>query len=146
MLQNRALKSALNKEKRYNTKALHIEAKLEKLHERRQQHLLQHMFQISRSKGFGGWKKRGTSIVTRMGKKKLMKIKKPNTEKFKNSISYLGPKAWNGLPLDIQKIEDPTDFKNKVDRYRRDKKGEKRRLEMGKDKIAAKRREANDLT
>ena len=127
ILQNRALKCALGRDKRYNTKMLHKEAKIEKLKTRRQQHLTNHMFQISKQVGFKGWKPRKTNIVTRLNKKKLMKVKKPNTTKYRNSIAFLGPKTWNNLPLDLQKIESYTEFKNKVIQYQKEKNKKKER-------------------
>ena len=48
-------KCALNKEKRYNTKALHKEAKLLKLAHRTELHLL-HYYRLLRLTNFNGWK------------------------------------------------------------------------------------------
>ena len=73
-LQNKALKCALDKEKRYNTTALNKEAKLDKLRFRRKFHMLQHMYRVSQLPSFSGW--RANALVhTRRSKKKLMKIK-----------------------------------------------------------------------
>ena len=110
VLQNKALKCALGKEKRYNTIMLHREAKLLKLHTRRKIHLIQHMFQQSRKSGFKGWKTR-TGMNTRSSTKNLMKLIKPNTTKFQNSITYRGPHLWNTLPADLQSMDKPILFK-----------------------------------
>ena len=37
-------------------------------------------------------------VQTRSSTKKLMKVKRPYTEKFKRSLAYIGPKKWNALP------------------------------------------------
>ena len=86
-LQNRALKCALGRDKRYNTNALHKEAKLLRLKHRRKIHLLEHYFRLSRLPNFRDWKKR-PKISTRSSKKKLMTIKKPNLAKYQNSVFY----------------------------------------------------------
>ena len=46
-LQNRALKCALNRDKRYSTKLLHSEARILKLNLRRKKHILLQMYQCS---------------------------------------------------------------------------------------------------
>ena len=112
-LQNKALKCALDKEKRYNTNKLHKEAKLQKLKHRRKLHLLQHMYQVAHMPTFSGWKRRAL-IRTRSSNKKLLKIKKPNLAKFQNSITYTGPKTWNSLPTEIQKSGNYTHFKHNI--------------------------------
>ena len=109
-LQNKALKCALKKDKKYNTKVLHAEANIDLLRVRRTRHTLQHIFQISQADNFTGWKARA-SIVTGTNKKKLMTLKKTNTKKFQRSITYRGPKLWNNLPLEIQKADSSTQFK-----------------------------------
>ena len=109
-LQNKALKCALKKDNRYNTANLHAEANIERLKVRRDRHTLHHIFQISQSSNFKGWKGRA-SIVTRSNKKKLMILKKPRTIKYQRSITYRGPKLWNSLPLTIQKAKSSAQFK-----------------------------------
>ena len=113
-LQNKAFKCALEKDRRYSTKQVHIEAKLLNLKTRRKLHILQHMFRISRRQNFKGWKKRHTNVVTRQNNKKLMIIKKPNTTAYQNSLAYQGPKLWNSLTLYIQDTPDMATFKNKT--------------------------------
>ena len=111
ILQNKALKCALKKDKKYNTKGLHTEAGIDTLKTRRNRHILQHIFQISQTDSFRGWKARA-SIATRSSKKKLMILKKPRTDKFQRSITYRGPKLWNQLPLKIQNADTSTQFKS----------------------------------
>ena len=49
--------------------------------------------------------------VTRSYKKKLLKVKRPRTEKFKKSLAYLGWKKWNALPLDLHQAADRWEYK-----------------------------------
>ena len=95
---------------RSDTTELHLEAKLKMLKHRRREHTLLHIFQISRSSAFKCWKRR-TCINTRNDKKKLMIVKKPNSTKFQNSITYLGPKHCNSLPLELQQSDSHLLFK-----------------------------------
>ena len=112
-LQNKALKCALGKDKRYNTNTLHKEAKLLKVKHRRKIHLLEHYFRLSRLPNFKDWKKK-PKISTRSSKKRLMAINKPNTTKYQNSIFYKGPKAWNALPSELQHADNLNAFKPKL--------------------------------
>ena len=112
-LQNKALKCALGRDKRYNTRKLHAEAKILPLARRRKLHLLYHVYQISHMPSFHGWKRRPTRNL-RSSKKKLLKIKKPNIVKFQKSIAYQGPRTWNALPKDIQNTEFLAQFKQRA--------------------------------
>ena len=58
--------------------------------------------------------KRTEGANTRSQSKVLFKVKKPNTEKYKASLSYRGPKKWNNLPESIQKSENKYVFKTKL--------------------------------
>ena len=49
---------------------------------------------------------------TRSHQKKLLKMKKTCTERFKKSLSYQGPRKWNRLPVAIQLCPSKTEFKN----------------------------------
>ena len=113
-LQNKALKCARGKDKRYDTQLLHKEASIATLRDRRKLHLLQHMYQISTHKNFLGWRRRTSTIVTRQNKKKLMKVAKPNSTRYHKSTAYQGPLLWNTLPLEIQKAESYPVFKSKL--------------------------------
>ena len=110
VVQNKALRCTLNHDPRSDTTELHLEAKLKMLKHRRREHTLLHMFQISRSSAFKCWKRR-TCINTLNDKKKLMIVKKPNSTKFQNSITYLGPKHCNSLPLELQQSDSHLLFK-----------------------------------
>ena len=73
VLQNKALRCALSKEKLYSTTSLHREAKILKLKQRRHVHVLLHMHQLAHMPGFKLWKKyQSTGVRTRSSKKKLI--------------------------------------------------------------------------
>ena len=113
ILQNKALRCALVKENRFSTKELHKEAQLDPLKLRRRRHLLLHMYQFSKLKGFCNWKTKGR-ITTRNNSKKLMIVKKPNSTKYQKSITYLGPKTWNNMPKSLHEVENYATFKSKL--------------------------------
>ena len=50
-------------------------------------------------------------IKTRSSNNKLLKIKRPLTEKFKKSLAYLGPRKWNKLPEAFQHVEQKSSYK-----------------------------------
>ena len=116
MLQNKGLRCALVKDKDTSTDDLHTEAKLLKLKYRREQHLLNFMYDMS-EKESNIKKKCLEGVATRSSSKKLLKTKRPRTEKFKRSLSYYGPKKWNALPNDIQLAATRSEFKNKCQAY-----------------------------
>ena len=113
VLQNKGLRCALNKGLETSTKDLHAEAKLLKLKFRREQHILNYMFDQAVNPKL--LKSKPTySIRTRSSFKKLMRIKRPNTEKFKKSLAYQGPKKWNALPESYHHIPDKNSYKTLI--------------------------------
>ena len=90
ILQNKGLRCALNKDKDVSTDELHSDVNLLKLRYRREQHLLNFMFDASQCES-NMQSVRTTGVKTRSAGKKLMKIKRPRTEKFKKSLAYCGP-------------------------------------------------------
>ena len=80
-LQNKGLKMALGKDRKFNTKQVHSEAKLQKLAWRRK-HLGQLMFHATKQTSFHNWGKSRHAMKTRSSEKKLIKAKKPKTENF----------------------------------------------------------------
>ena len=86
-LQNKGLRCALNKRIETSRACLHAEAGLLRLNFRREQHLLNFMYDWSQNPKFLS-KKHSEAMQTRSHTKKLLKIKKPNTEKFKKSLAY----------------------------------------------------------
>ena len=100
-LQNKGLRCALNKGLEISSDDLHEEAKLYKLKFRREQHTLNLMFDWALDPGKLKTK-RIKGLATRSSSKKLLRLKKPRTEKFRNCLTYLGPKKWNSLPVNMQ--------------------------------------------
>ena len=47
----------------------------------------------------------------------LLKIPKINSKKCEQTISFAGPKIWNGLPLEIRSCTTVQTFKNKLKTY-----------------------------
>ena len=113
VLQNKGLRCALNKDTDTSIKELHAKANLSQLKHRRGVHLLTHMYdQAKHEKNLKVRKKGG--VETRSQNKRLLKIKKPSTERFKKSLTYRGPKRWNALPSDMHQIITRGQFNNRV--------------------------------
>ena len=113
VLQNKGLRCALNKDLETGTDELHAMAGLTKLKFRRELHLMNFMFDQAQNQD----KLKSSlsyTIRTRSCNKKLMKVKRPYTEKFKKSLAYRGPKLWNALPESIQHAKSKTTFKTCV--------------------------------
>ena len=94
-----------------STKDLHIEAELLPLKYRREEHLLNYMFDQAQNQSLA---KPKTQISTRSQMKKILKIKRPYTEKFKKSLAYIGPKKWNSLPVEFHSPLTKSSFKTMV--------------------------------
>ena len=115
VLQNKALRCALSKEKLYPTNDLHMKARLLKLKDRRHMHVLLHMFQLAQMPNFKLWKMhQANGVRTRSSKKKLITSRRPSNEKYKRSITYQGPKLWNSLPSQVQKLDSYYEFKGSI--------------------------------
>ena len=126
VLQNKALRCALAKDKYTKSDDLHKEGKILKLKNRRHIHILLHMFQLAQMPDFKLWKAhQPTGVRTRSSKKKLISLRKPKNEKYKKSITYQGPKLWNALPGHLQKIESYHEFKTQVKKLFPSKRSEK---------------------
>ena len=82
VLQDKGLRCALNKDKDTSTDEMHNEVRLLQLKYRREQHLLNFMFDMSRFKD-NMQNPNVDGVRTRSAKKYLMKIKRLRTEKFK---------------------------------------------------------------
>ena len=113
VLQNKGLRCALNLDRNTSTEELHKEAGLMKLKFRREQHLLNYMFDQAMVESNLRTRKR-VGVTTRSSKKNLLKTKRPKTDKFKKSLTYCGPKKWNLLPESIQFCSTQEEFKNKI--------------------------------
>ena len=110
ILQNKALRVALQVDKYYDTDLLHTEAKLSKLKQRRKFHLLLQIYD-QRNLKFGKGEEYPHGIRTRSKKKNNFYLRKPNTEKYKKCASYVGRKNWNALPGKLQKLNLKPQFK-----------------------------------
>ena len=81
-------------------KELHQEANILPLKYRREQHILNHMY--DQAQNLDSLRLRPASTIrTRLHKKRMLKLKRPYTEKFKKSLAYAGPKRWNSLPIEF---------------------------------------------
>ena len=102
ILQNKELRCALREDNLCDTDELHAEGNILKLRFRREQHLLNFMY--DQSKIPGNLKAARTEgVQTRASSKVTLKVRKPLTERYKKSLAYLGPKKWNALPEHLQK-------------------------------------------
>ena len=115
VLQNKGLRSALQKDRFTSTVDLHAAAKIGKLNDRRGQHVLSYMFDMAQTRG--NLKTiRESGVKTRSQNKKLVKIRKPITEKFKKSLTYRGPKRWNDLPESFHHLNSRSLFNDRIKR------------------------------
>ena len=114
VLQNKGLRCALNKGIESSTDELHAEARLLKLRFRREQHVLNFMFDKS-TDPLNLKARLENMVVTRSQQKKQLRIKKPNTEKFKKSLTYRGPKKWNALPKEMHYLSEKVLYKKSVE-------------------------------
>ena len=97
ILQNKGLRCALNKGIESSNNDIHYEALLHKLKYRREQHVLNYMYDLSLDDKLLKLRpKEGVQVCSQ--NKRLMNLKRPNTERFKRSLAYTGPTKWNALP------------------------------------------------
>ena len=88
ILQNKGLRCALSKSKDFSSDEIHNKAGLLRLKDRRDQHLLNSMYDWSKDPR--KLKVKTTvGVSTRSSDKKLLKIKKPRTEKYKKCLLRL---------------------------------------------------------
>ena len=113
VLQNKGLRCALNKDCDMSIIDLHREAKLLKLKYRREQHVLNYMYDVAQDKRNH---KAGSnlSVKTRSSNKLTLKIKRPHTEKFKKSFVYKGLKKWNSLSEEFHRAPSKSQYKSMV--------------------------------
>ena len=114
VLQNRGLHCALNKAKDEFTSIddLHSEAHLSKLAIRRDEHMLNLMFDLAQDPV--QVKATHLGVSTRSQNKRLLKVKRPKTEKFKKSLTYRGPTKWNNLPARLHDLPTKNLFKLRI--------------------------------
>ena len=111
ILQNKGLRCAL-REQDTSINKLHRKVQLQRLKYRRDQHLLSYMYDVATDDK--QHKPKTCSIKTRSHNKKLLKICRPKTEKFKNSLAYRGPKKWNSLPEQYHHVTTRQQFNCKI--------------------------------
>ena len=99
---------------------LYAEASLLRVKFRREQHLLKFMFDQAQNPNLLR-KKSSYAIRTQSSNNKLLKTKRPHTEKYKKSLAYLGPKKWNKLPEAFHHAEYKCSYKLLVSNMVRDK-------------------------
>ena len=120
VLQNKCLRCALNKGIETSSEELHEEASLLKLKYRREEHILNFMYDwsldVKKLKA-----KRVEGVNTRSSSKKLLRTKKPITERFKRSLSYFGPRKWNALSSELQLAPNKGNFKSLIRNWVRGK-------------------------
>ena len=115
-LQNKGLRCALNRGTETSTVDLHEEANLLMLKFRREQHTLNYMYDASLDPAMQK-SKRIIGVKTRSQNKRLVKTKRPKTEKFRKSVTYLGPKRWNNLPETFHQIKSKDSYKVQVEKW-----------------------------
>lgn len=109
-LQNKSLKKALGRHIRYNTNDLHKEAGLATWEVQARIALSRLIFKYKYNEDYIDLNLTGR--LTRLQSGPI--FKKPHTDKFKNSVSYLGRNEWNGLPAYIRCIDSYKYFKRSV--------------------------------
>ena len=112
-LQNKGLRCALNKGLETSRSQLHKEADMLNLKLRREQHLMNYMFDWSNDPKMLS-KKSNATVQTLSHTKKLLKVRRPKTEKCKKSLIYKGPVIWNSLPADFHNVHSKAAFKHMV--------------------------------
>ena len=113
ILQNKGLRCALNRGIDTDTVELHREANLLKLHYRREQHILNYVFD-SAQVASNLRVRPNMTVKTRSSTKVLLRVKRPYTEKFKRSLAYVGPRRWNALPERFHHVHSKTVYKSMV--------------------------------
>ena len=109
-LQNKGLRCALGIGADYSSNDLHAEAGLLKLKYRRDEHILNFMYDWSWDPDHA--KAVSTmSMATHSKSKRTLKVKRPRTEKYKKSLAYNGPKKWNALPQEFHDVSFKPAFK-----------------------------------
>ena len=120
ILQNKGLRCALNKGIEESITELHSEANLLQLKYRREQHMLNFMYDqvqipsLLKSKS-------SYRIKTRSSNKLTLQVKRPYTERFKKSLAYKGPKKWNALPESFHHVASKKTFKSMIEKRISDK-------------------------
>ena len=111
-LQNSGLKSCFEASKRTNTNYLHINAKLNKLEDRRSVQLLKEMFKRSKDPKY--LKQFRAGPVTRSMTTKTLNVPYFRNAQAQKSILFRGSNLWNNQPNIIKNINDQHIFNLKM--------------------------------
>jgi len=109
-LQNRALKLCLGKEARTPTQAIHEEAKVTTLGDRREQHLLALAYQRAQATEYLKTAPRGT----RGSSAPLLSTERGVSQAYGRSVEAMAGKAWNALPAQLRRLPSLEAFKRRV--------------------------------
>jgi len=112
-LQNRALKLCLGHEMRTSTKAIHKEAGVDSLSDRRDQHLVALAYQRSKKKVYLKTAPRGT----RGSVAPLLVTERGTSQAYGRSVEAMAGKAWNALPAQLRNQPSLEAFKRGVVRH-----------------------------
>ena len=113
ILKNKSLRCAFNRDIDTSIIDLHSEANLLQLRFRREQHVLNFMFDMAQERSNRKSKSK-SNIRTRSSDKILLKVRRPRTEKFRKSLAYSGPKKWNELSADLHKVTTRAKYKSMI--------------------------------
>ena len=114
VLQNKGLRCAVGRGLETSTADIHTEANLLKLRFRREKHLPKYVYDIAQD--VKNHKTKSENVIkTRSANKVTLKNKRPNTEKFKKSMRYVGVSKWNSLPEKFHHVSSKAVFKSLVD-------------------------------
>ena len=111
IVQNKALRFVHRVDKFNGSDLIYLESKLLKLRYRREQHLLH--FTYGKRTTFKDLR-RVSGVTTRAGLKNNFVLRKPNTEKFKRTASYMSPKLWNSVSSANQSMDNKALFKARI--------------------------------
>lgn len=122
VVMNKALRICFRSKRDDSNYFNHLKGKVLPLYLRRKCSILRLMHPIaSRSVKEGGREQMPSSQrVTRMSKFPRLTCAFPNSESFRKSISYVGPKYWERLPGRLKVISDLNSFKQAIKTHYRD--------------------------
>ena len=106
-LQDRALKICYKPRMYTPSLIFHRSANIALLHKRRLNHVYNFMYKQQVNVHRLDLRK----LYTRRRDAVIFKVKRPNCEKYKNNIFYIGSELWNNLPVKTRKIDSYDKFK-----------------------------------
>lgn len=109
---NRGLKIALNKNARYCTNLLHKDARLATWEVRARMALTKLMFKYKHQEEY--IERNDAERLTRLQSGPFFRLALPKTNRFRNSVWYLGRVEWNSLPSYIRCTKLFVNFKKEI--------------------------------